>query len=466
MVFRTFLDKCNTIVKGSEDNFGLNPILMLHYGGLVSRILIHFDVENLKKRVGLNINDFSHKLIFTNCGSIDENKFNETINPFSNSGVRERATSFDVIAFEIPLPWDNGIGFDSSYDYWFGGKASHDTNGSNWYQSANGLKWEKEGIYDSNFLSKEYTKYSNGEESIVISKQHFDYGNENLELDITDYVNKLLTGKKNNRGICLAFSPLLEDSLVTTTQYVGFFGKTTNTFFHPCLESRSNVFINDNRYDFQLNKENKLFFFLEKDGEPIKLDEMPICTIDGKTYPVSEMFNGFYYAKVKLTNSDSEADVIKYDVWSNIIVDKCDFGEIENEFVVHSPSKFYNIGRNKNKKEYEPLLQGINDYEKLNRGEIRNIDVFIKEKFTPSNYNLLENVEYQLYVLDGVKQIDVIKWDKVNKIENVNTFILDTNNLIPNTYYIDIKCKIGNEIKIYKKCLEFTVVSNKTNEKK
>ena len=47
MVFRTFLDKCNTIVKGSNDNFGLNPILMLHYGGLVSRILIYFDLEEL-----------------------------------------------------------------------------------------------------------------------------------------------------------------------------------------------------------------------------------------------------------------------------------------------------------------------------------------------------------------------------------------------------------------------------------
>ena len=47
MVFRPFLDKCNTIVKGCYDNFGLNPILMLHYGGLVSRILIYFDIEEL-----------------------------------------------------------------------------------------------------------------------------------------------------------------------------------------------------------------------------------------------------------------------------------------------------------------------------------------------------------------------------------------------------------------------------------
>ena len=75
-------------------------------------------------------------------------------------------------------------------------------------------------------------------------------------------------------------------------------------------------------------------------------------------------------------------------------------------------------------------------------------------------------MEYQLYIIDGGKQIDVIKWDAINKIENVNSFIINTNDLIPNTYYIDIKCKIGSEIKIYKKCLEFTLISNKTNEKK
>ena len=129
MVFRTFLDKCNTIVKSSNDNFGLNPILMLHYGGLVSRILIHFDIEELKNKIGTNVDNFSHKLLFTNCGSLDTNNFNIPINSFSNSGIRERATSFDIIAFEVPVNWDNGIGFDSSTDYWFGGKSFVDTNG-------------------------------------------------------------------------------------------------------------------------------------------------------------------------------------------------------------------------------------------------------------------------------------------------------------------------------------------------
>lgn len=466
MVFRTFLDKCNTIVKGSNDNFGLNPILMLHYGGLVSRILIHFDIEELKNRIGTNVDNFSHKLLFTNCGSLDTNNFNSPINSFSNSGIRERATSFDIIAFEVPVNWDNGIGFDSSTDYWFGSKTCVDTNGSNWYQATNGLMWDNEGIYTSNELSEEYTKFGNREESIIISRQHFDYGNENLELDITNYVNDLLKGNKKNKGLCLAFSPLLEDSFSENTQYVGFFGKSTNTFFHPCLESRCNVYINDNRFDFQIGKENNLYFFLENDGDVIKLDKLPTCAINDKTYPVCEIYNGYYYAKVNLNKNDIEPDSVIYDVWSNIVVDGYELDDVENSFVAYSPNKFINVGRNKSKKEYEPQLHGVKEYEKLNRGEIRNIDVYLREKYTVSTYNLVDNMEYQLYVIDGDKQIDVVKWDKVNKMENFNTFILDTNNLIPNTYYVDIRCKLGNEVKVYKKCLEFTVVSNKTNEKR
>lgn len=466
MVIKTFLDKCNTIVKKSENNFGLNPILMLHYGGLVSRFIIYFDVENIKKRIGKNHSNFSHKLILTNCGSIDERHFNDTLNGFCGSGERQRATSFDVIAFEIPKKWDSGIGFDSDLDFWVTGKSAINNNGSNWYQSSNGNAWDEEGIYNTSFLSKEYTKFGNNEKSIVVSRQHFDYGNENLELDITEYINDVINGKKTNNGLCLAFSPLLEDSFTELTQYVGFFGKHTNTFFHPYIESRNNVQLNDNRYDFIIGKENNLFFYITDNDRILELDELPICTINGKKYPVEEIEKGYYVAKVKMDKNEIEPDSIVYDTWSNIIIDGENIGDIEMEFVTHSLISTLNIGGTQDKKEYEPQLQGINDYEKLNHGDVRNVDVFLREKFTSSNYELTKNLEYRIYVKDASKEIDVIKWDKINKIGNKNSFTIYTNDLIPNFYYIDIKYKMGNEIRIFKNCLEFEIVNNKTNEKK
>ena len=39
---RTYADKSNTIVKSSNVNLSLNPILDLNYGRLLTRGLIHF----------------------------------------------------------------------------------------------------------------------------------------------------------------------------------------------------------------------------------------------------------------------------------------------------------------------------------------------------------------------------------------------------------------------------------------
>lgn len=49
MIERTFIDKQNTIFRDSDDNFGLNPILMLCTGETESRALIRFDIERLRK---------------------------------------------------------------------------------------------------------------------------------------------------------------------------------------------------------------------------------------------------------------------------------------------------------------------------------------------------------------------------------------------------------------------------------
>lgn len=467
MVIRTFLEKCNTIVKESENNFGLNPILMLHYGGLTSRILLSFDIDSIKTRIDANTIDYKHTLKLFNCGSIDEKKFLETLPGFCGSGERKRATSFDVIAFEIPNRWDSGVGFDSSSDLWLSGDGVISNDGSNWYQAYNGKEWDSEGIFSNNYLSYEYTKFGNNEESIIISRQHFEYGNEMLDLDITNYVNDVISGKKKNNGICLAFSPLLEDSSSELTNYVGFFGKNTNTFFHPCVESRTENTINDNRYDFILGKENNLFLFIEDGGDYLDLDEIPTCAIDGKEYEVSKIRKGCYCAKVKLTKNDVEPETILYDVWSNIKIDGQVLDDIELDFTVNSSDTFLNLGVKKNsRKEYEPQLSGINDYEKINRGDKREVTVYFREKFTSSNYKLFNDAEYRLYVKDGNKEYDVVSWDRIEKMSNVNLFYIDTNDLVPNTYYIDIRYRNCSVVNTFKKALTFIITNNSTKSRK
>ena len=51
MIRHIFLDKCNTIIENSEYNTGLNPIVELNVGNILTRILLHFDISDIQNDV-------------------------------------------------------------------------------------------------------------------------------------------------------------------------------------------------------------------------------------------------------------------------------------------------------------------------------------------------------------------------------------------------------------------------------
>ena len=256
MVTRTFLSKCTTIFMDSEDNFGLHPIGMLNRGLIVSRALIKFDTDKISSRMldgtYLNRNNLKHVLKLYNCGSIDNKKFGNPIPSNDYNGEKIRNTSFSIIVFPIPKEWDRGVGFDNSDDIWFVGNSKKSTQGCNWYQAKNGVLWDNEGIISTDQLRVEYTKYLNGEDSIIIASQHFDYGNEDFSIDITDYVNDIVDGKIKDNGLCICFAPTDDADDDKITKYTGFFTDKTNTFYEPYLESKYDEIIFDDRNNFKI----------------------------------------------------------------------------------------------------------------------------------------------------------------------------------------------------------------------
>lgn len=476
MITRTFIEKSTTIYKDSDDNYGLYPVGMLCYGNNISRALIYFDESNIREKIVdrtfADTSKLKHILNLKNCGDIDKRNSKKILCKGNDKEVI-RATSFDVIVFRIPREWDEGDGFDSSNDFWFSGRGKVSHNACNWYQSSNGNLWDNtlgcdEGIYNSSTLSREYTKFAEGLPSIVVARQHFDYGNENFEIDITGYVNDILAGKYKNNGLCLAFSPLIEDSELDITHYVGFFTNNTNTIFHPYVESRYDDFIDDDRYAFYLNKKNKLYLYASINGELSNLDETPSCTIEGlnEELTVKQASKGVYYVDIKIDNGVIKPDTIMYDIWSNLKYRGDTIDDVEMEFVTLKPQSYFSVGENiQTKNRLDVVISGINDSEKINQGDKRMVKTIFKVPYTHNDYEITENAKYRIYVKDGASELDIVKWDYIEKANRYNYFIVDTKTLLPAEYFVDVMLPYGNETRIFKGCLKFKIVNNKSGLK-
>lgn len=506
MIKHTFLDKANTIIKDSNLNTGLNPVVELNTGRVTSRILLHFNLDELLeglKSGEYQIENLTHRLKMFNCGSINLPMFNDEV--ADNNFTKVRASSFDIIAFRLPYIWDKGRGFDYHADYFQQSFKKASKSGSTWFNCQTYTKWDEEGVYSHETLAND--------ESLIIGVQHFDTGVEDINMDITDYVNSILTGEYPNYGIGLMFSPIFEkregyealsyipqDADETNTielnylpydkdevyqyiyfeglyykwnkigddnSFISFFSPETNTFFNPYLETRNSDVVVDNRYNFHIGVNNRLYFFATDNGEYFNLDETPTCSIDGVTYPVKQSGKGIYYVELCIKKDAVEPNTILYDTWSNIVLNGEEMDDIEMEFVVLPMDKKITLGKhNISTTNIVPSTYGINDNEQINIGEVREIKVDFIEEFSNGKKQYPNKVEYRLYVKEGNREIDVYSWQPIELFGDQHIILIDTNNLIPNDYFIDINIYQGRSVKTYEKITKFTIVSNVTKYQK
>ena len=488
MIYKSYIEKNATIISHSKINTGLNPIQELVYGNdyIVSRALMYFDHNKVKELMEngtmMDINKMKHILHITNAGSLDFTQLHDCETSSINNNKKIRATSFDLIFFLIPKPWDGGKGFDYSMNFLNVGYYSPtpidpqrliSTDGCNWFQRMNGLPWDEEGIYTNAHLSKEYDKFSCGEESIVIGRQHFDVGNENIELDITDTFNKFLNGELENCGIGVAYSPLLETTESEYENYLGLLSCKTNTFFQPYVETRYDDVIMDDRSNFVLNKTNKLYLYCNIGDTLEDLDYNPIVTIKNSDDEVImdgiqsiKQQRGVYYIELNLSSSDFEADTMLYDTWSDISYQRTKLNAVELDFTLKESSKFFNIGNASNvaNVSFTPITNGIKEREQIRRGDIRKLVITARPNYSTNITQLIDFMDIRVYVKDGTSEIDVISWDKVNKSFSENFYIIDTNILIPQRYYVDVKITYGMNSIVHHDVLSFDIVNNLNNK--
>jgi hypothetical protein len=299
MVIHTHFDRNNTLLRNSITNVGRNPVTELFYGGdtdnkTYSRFIFQFDESDLVAKYNDNtfgdLTKLKHTLKMTNTGSFDKELMGD-----KTCDGKDRACSFDLILFPINQNWDEGVGYDYD-DCVIIGDTSTDTCPSNWFEAMTNSGWtNNEGIYT-------------GTPSTVLGTQHFEQGNENIEIDITDVVNGYITGD-TNYGMGIAFTQALEETVTTNKQYVGFFTRHTQTYYEPYVETVYDCPIRDDRNAFYKGKTNKLFLYVNVGGQPTNLDNKPNVTIydgDNNVYTaitssaVTQVTKGVYCAELSV----------------------------------------------------------------------------------------------------------------------------------------------------------------------
>lgn len=463
MVVKTYFDKNNTIILNSFTNTGRNPVTELYYGGegtnnQYTRFLCFFDLNRLKSYYTgdtfPDITKLTHRLKMTNTGSLDKALLGQDTNTCIN---KERSTSFDLILFPITQFWEEGIGYDYEDCAYVAGQTALNVTPASWFSASTLSAWTQAGTY---------TGATSG---ITIATQHFSLGNENLDMNITNYVNGILTGNTNN-GLVLAYQQAYERLETDAYQYVGFFTRHTQSIYEPYVESIYSEHITDDRHDFYLDKQNELYLYVNLGGTPTNLDTMPSVVVtdsEGDVFSaytpsaVTHVTKGVYSINIIVpTNNNNTPNLMFNDTWSGITINGINRPSIMLDFALKDSLSWYNIGDNSYlPKKVGIVASGIQRGERVKRGDIRKVIIQTKIPYTVNQEQKVDNVEYRLYVKEGRNDLTIIDYQPVEMANNHNYFLLDTLSFLPNTYYVDIKVTSNLEVSTLAEVLYFDITS-------
>jgi hypothetical protein len=498
-ILRSYIDKNNTIISDSYVNTGRNPVIELNFGASdlivpnfgFTRFIFDLDLSLLRQNIQSGVistgctSAMTHTLQMTNTSSFD----NELLNTFMTN-ERRRATSFDLILFRIPQIsgntggsqlWDEGVGYDYSNfnitknsstgsltPLTYVDSRAFSTRPSNWFQTTTINNWSEPGIYNNK--NQGNVNYSG---LTIVAQQHFELGNEDLNMDMTNEINGVLNGSITGiTGWGLAYLPQIENITGLTDSYsVAFFSRHTQTFYQPYLQTTYDDLIQDDRNQFLKNQENKLFLYVYQNGDLVNLDSDPYVRIedrDGIAVAGMDSLNtclrtkGVYEVIVPNGFTGSPSPCLFYDVWSGLTINGQNIPNVRNQFVLQEYSAGIQIGSvSKEPQKYGFNFYGILQNEQILNTDIRKVGVTIKKAYTGQQLLLDVSAYYRVYVKEGTTEVLVQDWTPINRTPTEYYFMFDMRDKIPNQYYVDIQVNTSGEKDTYKKQLTFNIVNTK-----
>lgn len=449
MVLRIYPEKNNTIASGlyEEYNSGQNAITDLWYGGggtdtvlarrnSYSRYIASFNLEDLVSKINSKeINSgtvVSYKLKMKNA--IPRDRILEAEYEFDTL-EKNVAASFDLICFPVNKDFDEGRGYDMFEEHYVVKQHGNPqiSGYSNWNFATSTTTWDAPGVYADPTAST----YS-------YATQHFDIGDEDIEMDITTMVNQWIASGATDGRLGLAFRRDYE-LLSTDTRYIAsFFTMHTNTAFKPYIEVVSNQSFKDDRNDVTNNRICRLFLYTFSGNSSVNY--YSASTVSIKTYAgvdvqtgivPTHLEKGVYYVDV-LMSAATKGTQYK-DVWSAVTFnpgyDKQDFTQFftiqDNYYFTNAPQvNAYNL-----------TVYGIENDSILTIGEVTRVFCDLRVNYSTNYPKTRYDIQYRMVMNN---QQEVIPWTSMNQavINKVNStyFVLDTNWLLHNqTYKIQFK---------------------------
>lgn len=453
-IYKTYLKKNNTLIFNSNVNTSKNQVTEIVYGGLpnniYSRYIFKIDIDKLKnfltEKEIPEQKILSHNLkLFNTINGLDGYS-GEYID---NSKTRKRATSFKLILFNIEQDWDEGVGYEMLFNKLFLDNPDKKSP-SNWFESKTDENWVYEGAYS-------------GDTNSIISVIDFDNGDENIDVDITNYINDIISETIPNYGLGFAFSSEFENSNTENLYSVGFHSKYTTTIFEPYLETKLDNIILDDRNNFKLDEDNRLYFYAKRGQKFLDVDMLNVRIYNHKYEQIdiiepNEIYKhskGVYYINLNLSSDNNLDSVLYTDEWIFEINNeqksiRNEFYLIENKingiFETVIPKNVINIS-----------YSGILNKQRIKRGNEIIIDLILKKLYNQNNSNPL-NLEYRIYIPQlNNRDLEVIPFTRVNRAPNKYFIKLYTEIFIPSIYRMELKLS-NVDYNLSYEPIEFTII--------
>jgi len=445
--FRSYFSKNDTLINVNNSNNAKNPVTELIHGGvnnMITRFVFSIDLTNLLSSISdgtyIRSDISSHTLHLTN-----------TIrNAAQYAGKRtylldmQRSSSFRLEFFKINQDWFDGNKYDFNLDILNQLKPNDEL--CNWNNAKNGEPWNNSGSFSGN-------------SSDVIGYQDFDNGTEDIDIDITDYVNSIIDNTDVSYGLGIKYSDVIETGTTTNMQSVAFHAKDTNTYYVPYVETKFNYLVDDDRSSFYLDKNNSLYLDLRNISDSVTIDSVNIYdyqnvlinNISGTN--VTTITKGLYKIDIAVSSTNYPDAVIFHDEWNVIINGKS--SKIKNKFYLKSFSE-YLYQSTVNIDNYYVSINGLLENEVITQGDLRHVVLQTRDLYPSKKTDL--KFEYGIFTQIGVDaQLEIIPFTKVNKIGSEFSIDLNTSWLIPQDYYLKIKQISGNN-SVVKNVVKFRII--------